>query len=369
MALSLFAGFSWRRRLGYAALLLLTSLAVVPLANGEVRFVLRSACEEARILLLRRPIAEVIADPATSAERRAQLQLVLEARKFASERLGLEPGETYTTFADIGSGTLVHVISASPRDRLRPHQWSYPVVGSVPYKGFFTKADALAEERRLKRLGYDTYVRPAAAFSTLGWFNDPLLSTALDDDPVELVATVLHEIAHNTLWVSGNVGFNESYANFVGYRGAEAFFKSRGDFKSAWRSAAMWRDEKRLGAFYAGLEGELQRLYSSGAPRRVLEARRREVFARAHSTLAGPLDPQLEVYSGRRLSRRAFNNAWLLANRIYQTGLDELDRTLAAQRGDLRADIQEIVSSFRRHPTQPPMQVLAMLSRPGRQTG
>jgi predicted aminopeptidase len=361
--------FSRRRLLAFSALALLAALALVALASAEVRFVLRSAYEEARILLRRRPIEEVAADPSTSSQRRAQLELVLAARAFASERLGLEAGDTYTTFSEVGNGTLVHVVSASPQDRLEGYRWSYPIVGAVPYKGFFQEADARAEERRLARQGYDTYLRPAGAFSTLGWFNDPLLSTALDDDPVELVATVIHEIAHNTLWVPGDARFNESYANFVGFRGAEAFFASRGDWKSARRSAAMWRDEKRLGAFYEGLERDLEDLYDSGVPRKILETRRRAIFARARSILAGPLDEELEVYSGQKLSRRTLNNARVIANRIYLTGLEEFDRTFRANGGDLRAYVRAIVRSIRRHPSQRPMEVLALLSRPGRQAG
>lgn len=354
----------FRRPLRSALLLLLCALAVLPLVSGEVRFLLRSGYEEARILLGRKPLRELIADSTTPPVRRTQFELVLEARAFAGQRLGLSAGETYTTFTDLGQrSTLVHVLSASPKDRLVGYKWSYPVVGAVPYKGFFDEAAARREMRRLERLGYDTYLRPSGAFSTLGWFNDPLLSTALDDDPVELVVTVIHEIAHNTLWVPGDARFNESYANFVGFRGAELFFASRGDRQAARRCAAMWRDEKRLGEFYTGLEDSLQILYGSGLPRPEVERRRGAIFARARATLSGSLG--LEIYSGERLARNPINNARVISKRIYLTGLDEFDKMLRAKGGDLRAGIREIERSLKRNPSRPPMEVLAVVARSG----
>ena len=349
--------------------MILAVLMVLPLVSAEARFLLRSAWEEGRILAARRPLRELIADPATTAQRRSQFELVLAARTFAAERLGLAAKDTYTTFSDVGprrdGDTLLTVLSASPKDRLAGYRWSYPVVGSIPYKGFFDEEAAKAEMRRLEGLGYDTYLRPSGAFSTLGWFNDPLLSTALDDDPVEVVVTVIHELAHNTLWVPGDARFNESYANFVGFRGAELFFASRGDAQAARHCAALWRDEKRLGAFYTELATDLERLYGSGLPRPEIEQRRMALFAQARARLAGSLGHEMEVYSGARLARTPINNARVIAKRIYLTGLDELDKVYTLHGGDLRAGIREIERSLKHNPSRPAMEALALMARSG----
>jgi predicted aminopeptidase len=320
------------------ALIAILSVAV----SAEARFLLRSGWEEARILLARRPIATLAADPAMPPERRAQLRLVLAARTFAAEKLGLRAGSTYTTFSDIGRGPLLHVLSASPRFSLAPYRWRYPIVGAIPYKGFFDEAAARAEQRHLKRMGYDTYLRPSGAFSTLGWLPDPLLSTALDGDPAELVATVLHEIAHNTLWVPDDAPFNESYAELVGRHGAEAFFAARGDDRTAARCAALWRDEKRRAAFYDALSRELEALYASDLPIPVLEARREEIFARAGAPL---------------------NNARLIAHRIYATGFEPMERMVDLAGGDLREGIRQIARSVRRHPSLPALDAVALTVR------
>lgn len=325
------------------ALAVLVAGAVVALvASRDARYVARAAVEEARILARRRSIPRVIADPGTDAATRGKLSLVLAVRDFAAESLHLNARQTYTTYSRVNRDTLVLVLTASRADALSEVTWWYPVVGRVPYKGFFSPSLAAGEQRRLERQGLDTYLRVSNAFSTLGWFNDPLLSTIVREDSADLAATVVHEILHNTVWVTGNVAFNESFAEFVGYRGAEAFFHSRGDSLHARFAAARWRDEIRLAGFYDSLAQRLRGLYTSGLGRAAVLERREPVFASARAALAASLGGSLETIDGRYLARRPLNNAVVIAQRLYATHLDAFDRLLAARGGSLERMIGEV---------------------------
>lgn len=329
---------------------LLTGFAVsVPLALGaalivseDARYLARAGVEEARILLKRRAIATLIADSTVPAALRQRLRLVVAARAYAADSLHLSVGETYTTYADVGRDTLLLVLSGARRDRLRAFTWTYPIVGVVPYKGFFGASRARAAAAELERSGYDAYLRPAGAFSTLGYFSDPLFSTAVDRDTMELVATVIHELAHNTLYVKSQTPFNESFASFVGYRGAEAFFRSRGDTADSRRAAARWGDERTLDVFWAELARRLDSAYAESSSPPAVDAARTALFGWAHEQLTGPVGQSLETYDWRWFAQAPLNNAVVLAQRIYRQNLNLFDELYAESGGSMPETIRAI---------------------------
>jgi predicted aminopeptidase len=195
---------------------------------------------------------------------------------------------------------------------------------------------------KLSARGYDISLRPAAAYSTLGWFEDPLLSTAMVKDSVELASLVFHEIAHNSLYIKSATPFNESFAQMVGYRAAEEFFRGRGDSLLSARARDRWHDEILLGEFYDGLLSRLETFYVGKPQGDSLEAGRAAIGRWARIELEGPLGARFRTIRVGRLVERPINNAALVGVRIYRTHLDWFDRWYLQNGGSVRSGVSRL---------------------------
>ncbi|HEX5435931.1 MAG TPA: aminopeptidase [Gemmatimonadaceae bacterium] len=336
--------------LGTVVVLVALFLIVTPIG----RYLAQAAWAEGKILAARRPIVGMVTDSTVNPAVRDKLQLVLAARAFAVDSVGLRARTSFTTYSRVTHDTLVLVLAGAYRDRLVPYTWWFPIVGRVPYKGYFDFAAAHEAAQALERRGYDAYLRPSPAFSTLGWFNDPLLSTTLGGDSVSLANTVIHELTHNTFYASGQAVFNESFANFVGARGAEWFFAARGDSGNAAFSAAEWSDQRTMGRFWDALYGALDSAFHahpSSRPARL--AARDTIYARAQMLFADSVLPSLKTVHPRAGSQLRLNNAVLLARRIYRTRLDLFDAVYADEGFDLRRTVREVIALAKSRPDDP----------------
>lgn len=310
-------------------------------------YIVKAGIAEVRILRARRPIHSVLNDTTVDADTRAKLAYVVEARRFAAAELGIDVGDSYTMYTELDRDTLAIVVSAAYKDRLVPKTWWFPIVGRMPYKGHFSLQSALDEQASLEAEGYDTYIRPTAAFSTLGWFNDPVLSTALRTDEVEVVSTVLHELAHQHLFVPGHVGFNESFATFVGRVGAVRFFCTREgsgpDSVKCQRAVARWRDFQRFSVYLDGFVEDLERIYDDASLSFDDKVAGREtVFAAALARFDREVLPELESFTFGGFRNAPLNNATLLSRIRYYNRLPAFDAFLATHGGDLVAALDDL---------------------------
>lgn len=181
-----------------------------------------------QLLSAREPIARVVADPHQDPELRRRLQLGLEARIWASHALALPDNGSYTRYADLGRPYVLWNLFATPELSLEPVQHCFPIAGCVAYRGYYREDLARAEAERLAAQGHDTHVGGVSAYSTLGWFDDPLLNTMLGWSDDQLIETLFHELAHQQLHLPGDTAFNESYASFVGEEGLRQWRAMRG---------------------------------------------------------------------------------------------------------------------------------------------
>lgn len=294
------------------------------LAACSPAYVLRSWSGHRRLMSARRPIAEVLADPASPPKLKERLELVQAVRAFALSSMAMPDSGGYAQYSDVGRRCVTTVVTAAPKTSLAAHEWWFPVVGRVPYKGYFDEAGARAEEERLKARGLDTYLGCTRAYSTLGWWKDPVLSTMLEASTGALAEGLLHEMAHGVVYLRGQGDFNESMATYVGERGAEEFLEGRFGPASAELAAyraAKAREEAQARRVEA-LARELEGIYASPEPEASKLERREECFRKARAELA-------EI-SQRPGAWPELNNAVVLAHRRYRSAQDDFSRARAA---------------------------------------
>ncbi len=325
---------------GTPRLLFVLVLAAI-LSGCNPLYLARAGVAQARILASRQPMTQVMTDPETDPRTVGKLRLVHDARRFAVDSLGFRnAGESYTTVAHLPTDTLALVLSAAYRDRLAFRTWWFPITGHVPYRAYFSVEGAERARAALEAEGFDTYLRPTAAFSTLGWFADPLYSTLLRQDEVGVVETVLHELAHNHLFLPGQGRFNESWANFAGHVSAIEFFCRRdgGGPDTVWchRARDRWADARHVSRYLMALEAEIRGIYARPdlSPAQKIEARD-QVYSRALEDFRSQVQPGLRATQYGYLASGELNNATLLARTLYFHRLEDFQHLLETRGGDL----------------------------------
>ena len=321
---------------------------LLALCGCSPEYFVRAAYEEGRILWRRKPITTLLAEDGVAPDVRRKLEMVLELRDFAADELRLNVGGSYAAYSYIDRPVLLHVLTAVPKTSFEPYTWWFPFVGRMPYKGYFDRSDANKEADALAAQGHDTSIRPAGAFSTLGWFDDPLLGRLLKLDRVRLADVVLHELLHNTLFVPGSVAFNESLANFVGKRGAIEFFGRRHGSRSPEAEAARraWREEMEFSGMMMELVKCLRELYREPVPEAEKLRRRELVFARSQREWARAVAGRRD-HSHASFSQRKLDNAVILQSLLYVTDLARFEELHRREGEHLPGTIETIRTAAR----------------------
>ena len=306
---------------------------------------------QARLLLARQPLEAARLDGRLSHDQRSALGTLKDAQRFGVERLGLAGEELYRSLVDTGGRPVAWNVSASRKDRFEAHTWWFPVVGTVPYLGFFDRGAAEAEAARLGEDGLDVNLRGVGAYSTLGWFDDPVFSSSLDGDAFDVARLVLHEMAHATLFFPGEVAWNENFATLVGDRGALAWAAARLGPRAEAAAETRLAAEAAFEAYLTGVVERLAALYGSDLPAAEKLSRREVVFDEGKRGLAELLRRHPEARREAWLERE-WNNAVLLSFSRYRADQAAWRRALDARFG---GDLAALVAHCRKRdaPWQP----------------
>jgi predicted aminopeptidase len=343
------------------AFVLVLSFAVSGCWSGD--YLAKQGVGQLKLLRARRKIADVIADPTTPAELRRRLKLAEAARQFGIDELGLRGGDGFTRFVDSHGAPIAWNLTAAPKDKLEAHLNRFPIVGVIPYLGFFEEADATREADRLRAEGLDVFIRPVAGYSTLGITSDPIYSSMLDGGDARIVEVTLHEMTHATVYLPGHSEWNESMATLVGIEGASAFFQAHGDAASAAKMEAESRERERdqevFASFLEPVVNELEALYASPRLTKAQKIARREpIFARAQARFL-ELFPIPPGHKPGPFTAQPLNNAVLISFLVYHQSTPEHRRQLARLHGNLHALIALYKHAV--DDVQEPLQYLAQL--------
>ena len=300
---------------------LLALLLVVGLIAGcqSLAYYTQAIGGHLRLLAAARPVDEWLADPATEPDLKARLATARRIREFASKDLELPENNSYLAYAELNRTYVVWNVFAAPEFSVEPKKECFPFTGCVIYRGFYSEDDARRHAAKLREAGYDVYVGGVPAYSTLGWFDDPLLSTFIRYSDAQLARLVFHELAHQLVYARDDTAFNESFAVTVEEEGVKRWLEAEGRSSelAAFRSAQARKRE--LAERVSQARERLAAVYRMDLPREAMLEHKRGEWSRLRTSYpALPAEP---------------NNAFLVSIAVYTELVPAFERLLAESAG------------------------------------
>ena len=283
------------------------------------------------------PVNEALKKDTLNLEQRNRLLLVARIKDFGERELGLKKTQNYQTINLKSSQNPIYTVSASLKDRLERITWWFPVVGRVPYLGFFELVRAQEEKKRLAKKDLDAFIWRAEAYSTLGWFNDPLTLNMIEGSTVNLAETLLHEMTHTTLYLKGQGEFNEGLANLVGKKGSLLFLKKTygPSHPFAIEAQQVLEDERLFSSYVSSLLKELGQLYYSSLSYQEKLAERKMIFSKFIKQFA-QIEKRFQTNRFKYFDSAEINNAYLMSIGLYHQHFHLFEAALEKNGGSIR---------------------------------
>ena len=326
-----------RSRSARAFQVLLSLLLCSDISGCGVAYLAQATQGQWRLMRSRRPIDRVLADPDTTAQLKSRLQIVQDARNFASSDLALPNNRSYRSYADLGRPYVVWNVVAAPEFSIQPLRWCFPFTGCLSYRGYFHERSARAFAAALAAQGNDTLVAGVSAYSTLGHFADPVLNTMMRYGELDLVATIFHELAHQLIYVKGDSEFNESFAVTVEQEGLRRWLAARGRSLELQHFFEQRRAEQQIIHAFAAGRAQLNSLYHEPLAADLMRERKHELMAAIGENVRA-LERQDQLRSGYGAWITAgLNNAHLASIATYSDCVPGFQRLLESNAGELPA--------------------------------
>ncbi|MEI7013480.1 aminopeptidase [Leptospira licerasiae] len=285
--------------------------------QGCIPYLYHLGKEQAKILLQRKAIPEVLADPEIPETTKTKLKEVEKIRDFGIQKLALSPEGGFKSFVQLDRPAIGWHVSACHPLKFESYTWWFPIAGRVPYKGYFSLEKAKEEEQNLKEQGFDTRIRITAGYSTLGWFEDPLFSSQLYEDPGDLASIVIHEMAHATVYFPGDSLFNESYASFVEEEGSDEYVLKIGGPKLLEERKRSEEETKLYKNLILETANLLKNAYSEGGSENILKAKKSEIISDFRKRL---IQTKWTKINSKKLSEKDWNNEDFIGMLRYNSG-------------------------------------------------
>ncbi len=288
-----------------------------------------------QILQKQQPISDLIENPETPAQLRAKLLLIQSARTFAEKELLLPVNDHYLSYVELNRPYVVWNVFAAPEFSLTPETWCFPIVGCVTYRGYFKEADARRFGDALTQKGFDVYIGGAIAYSTLGWFDDPILSTFINLSASDTVALIFHELAHGLLYIPDDTAFNESFATAVEQEGLKRWqmFTELSKDYADWQRKRLYR--QKFTALVLKYRNQLKVLYESNLTTNEKRNRKAAVFNRMQFEFRALKSNHHEMAVYNAWFNRPLNNAQLISVSTYHDWVPAFSKMLSDSNGDL----------------------------------
>jgi predicted aminopeptidase len=288
-----------------------------------------------RILSNRKPIAEITADPQSPDFLRKKLAFILKVREFAENKLQLPAKDHYLTYVQLERQYVVWNVFAAPELSLEPKRWCYPVVGCAAYRGYFSEKDAVQYADSLKNQGYDVYVGGVTAYSTLGWFDDPVLSTFIHLSDSQLAALIFHELAHQVLYVKGDTTFNESFATFVEQEGLRRWQKFSGSTQFYSQYLDRYSRRHQFIQLILNYRQKLELLYQTDLPLPEKREKKASIFSELLDEFNHLKKDRINLAAYDGWMSRSLNNAKISSVVAYNDFVPAFGKLLAEKNGNL----------------------------------